>query len=84
VTAAHGAALCSRHAAGRGQPARPRRAAVVADPTKHDDLAKLKDAVRAAMAEHGWEEPLWFETTPAETAGPGGIGQQLKFGCPAV
>jgi hypothetical protein len=34
-----------------------RRAAVVANPTRHDDVAKLKDAVCAAMAEHGWAEP---------------------------
>ena len=47
-----------------------RRAAVVANPTKHD-VTKLRHAVRAAMTEHGWDEPLWFETTPADPAATG-------------
>src|SRR5262250_1271526 len=48
------------------RPPGARRAAVVANPTKHDDIEKLKDAVCAAMPEHGWDEPLWFETTAAD------------------
>jgi len=39
------------------------RAAVVVNPTKHDDLQKFRAAVGASMPEHGWAEPLWFETT---------------------
>jgi hypothetical protein len=77
--AVHGAALCSRHAAGRSPPARARRTAVVINPTKHDDVAELKDAVRAAMAEHDWGEPLWFETTPAEP-GTGHAAQAVRSG----
>ncbi len=40
-----------------------RRAAVVANPTKHDDITRLRDTVRSAMSKHGWDEPLWLETT---------------------
>jgi YegS/Rv2252/BmrU family lipid kinase len=39
------------------------RAAIIANPTKFDDLEKFKDAVCAAMRERGWSEPLWLETT---------------------
>src|SRR5262249_12771431 len=48
------------------RPPGARRAAVVANPTKHDDIENLKDAVCAAMPEHGWDQPLWFETTAAD------------------
>ncbi len=40
------------------------RAAVVVNPTKHDDLGAFRTAVCAAMAAHGWSEPLWSQTTP--------------------
>ena len=56
-----------------------RRAAVVVNPTKHDDIGKLKDAVRAAMAEQGWDEPLWFETTQADP-GTGHAAQAVRSG----
>jgi len=39
------------------------RAAVVVNPTKHDDAQTLRDVVRAAMSQHGWSDPLWLETT---------------------
>jgi hypothetical protein len=39
------------------------RAAVVANPTKFDDVSGLRTAVCAAMAELGWADPLWLETT---------------------
>jgi|CZKT01.1.fsa_nt_gi YegS/Rv2252/BmrU family lipid kinase len=40
-----------------------KRAAVVANPTKYDDKEKFRDLVCTAMSEHGWDEPLWLETT---------------------
>jgi YegS/Rv2252/BmrU family lipid kinase len=40
-----------------------KRAAVVANPTKFDDQPDFRDVVCAAMAEHGWDEPMWLETT---------------------
>jgi YegS/Rv2252/BmrU family lipid kinase len=39
------------------------RAAVVVNPTKHGDLPKFRTAVGQAMSDHGWDEPLWLETT---------------------
>jgi YegS/Rv2252/BmrU family lipid kinase len=63
-------------------PPSARRAAVVANPTKHD-VAKLKYTVRAAMAEHGWDEPLWFETTPADP-GTGHAAQAVRSGVDLV
>jgi hypothetical protein len=52
------------------RPPGERRAAVVANPTKHHDLGMLRDTVRWAMSEHGWDEPLWYETT-ADDPGAG-------------
>lgn len=44
----------------------PSRAAVVVNPTKLDDGDSFRAAVLQAMAEHGWSEPLWLETTAAD------------------
>jgi YegS/Rv2252/BmrU family lipid kinase len=41
----------------------PRRAAVVVNPIRFDDLGKFKHTVGAVMSEHGWDEPRWSETT---------------------
>lgn len=60
-----------------------RRAAVVANPTKHDDITALRDAVRAAMSEHGWDEPLWFETTAGDP-GTGQAAQAVRAGADLV
>jgi YegS/Rv2252/BmrU family lipid kinase len=43
------------------------KAAVIVNPTKHENLPALRTMVGAAMARHGWAEPLWLETTPSET-----------------
>ncbi len=42
------------------------KAAVIVNPTKHENLPALRTMVGAAMARHGWAEPLWLETTPGE------------------
>ncbi|MEP7024315.1 MAG: diacylglycerol kinase family protein [Actinomycetota bacterium] len=44
-----------------------KRAAVVVNPTKHDDPADHRDLITAAMSAHGWDEPIWLETTAEET-----------------
>jgi diacylglycerol kinase family enzyme len=46
------------------------RAAVVVNPVKLDDPEKFRAAVCSAMATHGWDEPMWLETT-AEDPGEG-------------
>ena len=47
------------------------RAAVVVNPTKVDDDAAFRKSVLRVMEEHGWDEPLWLETSPED----GGRGQ---------
>jgi YegS/Rv2252/BmrU family lipid kinase len=61
------------------RPSGARRAGVIANPTKHEDIGKLRDAVRAAMSEHGWDEPLWYETT-ADDPGTGQAAQAIREG----
>jgi YegS/Rv2252/BmrU family lipid kinase len=65
------------------RPPGARRAAVIANPTKHDNVAKLRDAVRTAMSEHGWDEPLWYETT-ADDPGTGQAAQAVREGADLV
>ena len=65
------------------RPPGARRAAVVANPTKHDDIARLRDTVRSAMSEHGWDEPVWLETT-AEDPGVGQAAQAVREGVDLV
>jgi YegS/Rv2252/BmrU family lipid kinase len=65
------------------RPRGARRAAVVANPARHPEIAALKDTVRAAMAEHGWDEPLWFETTVADP-GAGQAAQAVRSGVDLV
>jgi diacylglycerol kinase family enzyme len=43
-----------------------KRAAVVANPAKFADIGPFRQWLCAAMAEHGWAEPLWLETTPGQ------------------
>lgn len=44
-----------------------RRAAVIVHPGKHDDLEGFRAAVVTALADQGWAEPLWLETSPDDT-----------------
>ena len=43
------------------------RAAVIVNPIKHRDLAGFRAEVCTALADHGFGDPLWLETTPEET-----------------
>ena len=63
------------------------QAAVVVNPTKLDDDEAFRKSVRRAMDDHGWEEPLWLETTPedpgrgqAESAVSAGVDLVLACG----
>jgi diacylglycerol kinase family enzyme len=42
------------------------RAAIVVNPTKQDDFDAFRIAVGRAMDAHGWDEPVWRETTPED------------------
>ena len=42
------------------------RAAVVVNPAKLDEDEAFRKSVRRIMAERGWDEPLWLETTPED------------------
>ena len=42
------------------------RAAVVVNPAKLGDDEAFRKSVRRVMEEHGWDEPLWLETTPQD------------------
>ncbi len=62
------------------------RAGVVVNPAKVADLGKFRAAVAEAMAERGWQPPLWLETT-AEDPGQvqaseaAGAGVDLVLAC---
>ena len=63
------------------------RAAVVMNPTKLDDDEAFRKTVRQVMDDHGWDEPLWLETTPedpgrgqAESAVSAGVDLVLACG----
>jgi len=63
------------------------RAAVVVNPAKLTDEEAFRASVRQAMDDHGWDEPLWLETTPedpgrgqAKSAVSAGAGLVLACG----
>jgi diacylglycerol kinase family enzyme len=56
---------------------------VVVNPVKLDDPEKFKAAVRSAMAEHGWSEPTWLDTTPEDT-GEGQARSAVRAGADLV
>jgi YegS/Rv2252/BmrU family lipid kinase len=63
------------------------RAGVVVNPTKPADYEGFRKSVRRVMDEHGWDEPLWQETTvedpgrgQAETAVSAGVDVVLACG----
>ena len=43
---------------------RPTGLAVVLNPKKVSDLAGFRNLVEASALRHGWDKPLWYETTP--------------------
>ena len=45
---------------------RPSRVAVIVNPTKIVDPEAFQAQVAAAASAHGWDEPIWFETTPED------------------
>ena len=59
------------------------RAAVVVNPTKLEDDEAFRQSVRQAMGDHGWDEPLWLETT-AEDPGLGQAKSAVSAGVELV
>jgi diacylglycerol kinase (ATP) len=59
------------------------RAAVVVNPTKVDDDEAFRKSVRQVMEDHGWDEPLWLETTP-EDPGQGQAKSAVSAGVDLV
>jgi len=62
---------------------RTRRAAVIVNPTKFTSTANVRRQVTKACLDHGWDEPLWLETTPEDT-GHGQTVQALAAGVDLV
>jgi diacylglycerol kinase (ATP) len=60
----------------REQPPR-RRAAVIVNPTKFDDVAAVRRQITRRCAELGWDEPLFLETT-REDPGTGQAREALE------
>jgi YegS/Rv2252/BmrU family lipid kinase len=60
-----------------------RRTAVVANPTKLTDAKTIRSNIRAVLAEAGWPESLWLETTP-DDPGRGQTRQAVEAGVEIV
>jgi diacylglycerol kinase family enzyme/membrane-associated phospholipid phosphatase len=61
-------------------PVRPRCLAVVLNPSKIGNIAAFRTLVEESARAHGWNEPLWFETT-IDDPGEGQAEAALAAGC---
>jgi len=59
------------------------RAGVVVNPTKLEDDEAFRKSVRQVMDDHGWDEPLWLETT-SEDPGQGQAKSAVSAGVDLV
>ena len=59
------------------------RSAVVVNPVKVSDLDLLRRTITAGLAEAGWPEPMWLETTP-EDPGRGQAAEAVEQGAEVV
>lgn len=59
------------------------RAGFVINPIKFDDVDDVRRQMERICADHGWEEPLWLETTE-EDPGAGQAREVLDAGCDLV
>ena len=60
-----------------------RRAAVIINPTKFDDLDAVREQVTRVCRQHGWAEPLYLETTE-DDPGEGQTREALERGVDVV
>ena len=81
--ASGGGGYAASHAAATAYRPPVSRAAVVVNPVHLDDPEKFRALVGAAMAEHGWNEPMWLETTP-EDPGEGQARTAVEAGADLV
>lgn len=58
-------------------------AAVIVNPTKVSDPARMRADARRVFAAHGWNEPIWLETTAQDT-GRGQARQAVEQGAELV
>jgi len=56
---------------------------VVVNPARVDDLAQRRASIRSALADAGWPEPAWVETTP-EDPGTGQTRAAVEAGAQVV
>lgn len=59
------------------------RSAVVVNPVKVPDMDLLRRTIGAGLADAGWPEPMWLETTP-EDSGRGQATEAVKRGAELV
>lgn len=64
-------------------PARLRRAAIIVNPTKFDDVSRVRARITEICRRNGWAEPLWLETT-AEDPGLGQARRAVEEGVDLV
>jgi diacylglycerol kinase family enzyme len=64
-------------------PAPLRRPAVIVNPTKFNDLSDVRARIAGVCAAHGWDTPMWFETTVADP-GTGQARQAVADGAVLV
>ena len=53
-----------------GREGSTRRAAVIVNPTKFEDVGRVRRRVTEICHRHGWAAPLWLETTAEDTGVP--------------
>lgn len=67
------------------EPAPPKQAAVVVNPTKFNDVSAVRAQITKICTDAGWAEPLWLETTkddPGYGQAKQALGEGVDLVCP--
>ncbi len=70
---------------GQRQDGAKKRAAIIVNPTKFDDVAEVRKMIRRMCASEGWADPWWAETTieePGEAQAAAAIEAGVDVVCP--